>query len=40
MKKFEIPAIEVLAFSVEDVVTTSAGGGGGLGENELPPDRN
>ena len=37
MKKFEIPAIEVLAFSVEDVVTTSAGGN--LGENELPPDR-
>lgn len=31
MKKFEEPMIEVVAFSVEDIVTTS-----GRGENETP----
>lgn len=31
MKKFEEPIIEVVAFSVEDIVTTS-----GPGENETP----
>ena len=38
MKKFEIPEIEVIAFGIEDVITTSNGetvipGG----ENELQP---
>lgn len=28
MKLFEMPAIEVVEFSVEDVITTSAGGNG------------
>lgn len=33
MKKFETPQLEVQAFAVVDVITTSFGGGAG-GENE------
>ena len=32
MKKFEMPAIEVMTFAVEDVITTS----GGTVEYQLP----
>ena len=34
MKHFEMPAVKVVAFAVEDVITTS----GGLEEDELPGD--
>ena len=36
MKKFEYPEIEVVNFSVEDVITTS-GGGSTDTEDTLPP---
>ena len=37
MKLFEIPAIEVVEFAMEDVITTSVVTGGGE-EDELPGD--
>ena len=37
MMKFETPVVEVLTFAVEDVITTSEVGGGGIGgDNEMP----
>lgn len=36
MMKFEEPILEVVAFAVEDVVTTSGGQGGVGGEYETP----
>ena len=38
MKKFEIPELEVTAFNVEDVITTSNPGESEIpgGENETP----
>lgn len=39
MKKYENPEMNVLAFEVEDVVTTSGGIGGGIGgDNETEMD--
>lgn len=37
MKKFEMPIIEVVTFNVEDIITTSEGGGIG-GDQELERD--
>lgn len=37
MKKFETPVVEVLTFSVEDIITTSTTSGGG-NENTTEPD--
>lgn len=34
MKKFETPEVNVVTFTVEDVITTSSGGGGTM----LPDD--
>lgn len=34
MKTFETPVVDVIKFSVEDVITVS---GGGAGENPAPP---
>ena len=34
MKKFENPSIEVEVFSVEDIITTSTGGGDVLPDDE------
>jgi len=33
MKQYEAPTIEVVKFSIEDIVTTSGGNG-----TEMPPD--
>lgn len=39
MKKFDLPMVEVIAFSCEDIITTSGGTGagpnvGGMGDEE------